>query len=199
VTVRRRLPPEERREQVIAATRELIVARGFGTVSLRDIARAAGVAVGTVTYHFAGVDELLGAVVVSESERFYDEVIRVADATESPWLALRALMEPMFTDRDAPAHWRIWTEYWSVVARRPTVLQAYVKRIHSWEACCARTVRRGIATGVYREVNVDVTALKLAAYADGIATQLAQGRTEISSEGAVDAMMELAAALLSPS
>ncbi len=174
------------------------MARGFGAVSLRDIARAAKVSVGTVTYHFAGVDEILGAVVVRESERFYDEVIRVADATESPWLALRALMDPMFNDSDAPAHWRIWTDYWGVVARRPEVLHAYVERIHSWEACCARTCRRGIAAGAFRRVDVDATALKLAAYADGIATQVAQGRAEISGEGAVEAMMELATALLAP-
>lgn len=173
------------------------MARGFGGVTLRDIALAAGVSVGTVTYHFAGVDDILEAVVVQESQRFYDEVIRVADATDSPWLALRALMDPMFTDSDAPAHWRIWTDYWSVVARRPEVFDACVERIHSWEACCARVLRRGVATGAFREVDVDTTSLKLAAYADGIATQVAQGRTELSGTDAVEAMMELAVALLS--
>ncbi len=197
--MRYRLPPDERRDQVIASARGLIVARGFGAVTLREIAKAADVSVGTVTYHFAGVDEVLEAVVVRESQRFYDEVIRVADATESPWMALRALMDPMFKDSDAPAHWRVWTDYWSVVARRPEVFQACVERIHSWEASCTRVLRRGISSGVFRQVDVDTTTLKLAAYANGIATQVAQGRTELVGEDAVEAMMELAMVLLSPS
>ena len=199
MTMRSRLSPEQRRDQIITSARGVIVARGFGVVTLRDIAWAAGVSVGTVTYHFAGVDEILEAVVVRESQRFYDEVIRVADATDSPWSALRALMDPMFNDSDAPAHWRIWTDYWSVVARRPEVFHACVERIHSWEACCARVLHQGIAQRVFREVDVGTTTLKLAAYADGIATQVAQGRTELSGQAAVEALMELAASLLSPS
>ena len=199
MTTRNRLSPPQRREQIIASARGVIVARGFGAVTLRDIAWAAGVSVGTVTYHFAGVDEILQAVVVRESQRFYDEVIRVADAADSPWLALRALMDPMFNDSDAPAHWRIWTDYWSVVARRPEVFDACVERIHRWEACCARVIREGMSTRVFREVDVNTTTLKLAAYADGIATQVAQGRTELSGQDAVEAMMELAVVLLSPS
>ena len=56
-----------------------------------------------------------------------------------------------------------------------------------------------MSTRVFREVDVNTTTLKLAAYADGIATQVAQGRTELSGQDAVEAMMELAVVLLSPS
>jgi hypothetical protein len=62
------------------------------------------------------------------------------------------------------------------VVRRPEVAAEYAERIRVWEACLVRVVRRGAETGVFRvAVDPDTVALQLAAYSDGVATQIAQG------------------------
>lgn len=181
------------------AARSAIADRGLATMSLRDIAAAAGVSVGTVTYHFAGVDEILGELVLGESQRFYGELIRSADATADPSAALRLLMEPLFTDSDdTRRHWRIWSDYWGIVARRPEVAAAYASRIRSWEECCARIIARGTADGHFADVDPPTVALKLASYADGLGMQLAQGVGGLDPAAALAWMLEFADLLLLP-
>lgn len=197
--MRKRLPPEQRRQQIVAAAREAIVARGLAATSLREIAAAAGVSMGTVTYHFASTEEILSAVVITESERFYGDVVTAADAEPDARQALRLLIEPMFADsEEVQAHWRIWSDYWAAVARRPEMADAYARRIRTWEVCCARTIARGVADGSFREVDPGHTALKLAAYSDGLGTQLAQGAEGLTPATANRWMLEFVDLLLGP-
>lgn len=197
---RRRMNPSARRAQIVAAARSVIERRGFGATSLRDIAAEADVSMGTVTYHFTSVDEILGAVVIAESERFYAEVVAAADAEPDPREALRLLIDPLFdeADPDIEAHWRIWTDYWAAVSRHPEMTDAYATRIRHWEQCVARIIRRGIVDGVFRDVDPESAALKLAAYSDGLATQRAQGVEHLTQPVAREWLREFADALLSP-
>ena len=129
-----------------------------------------------MTYHFASINDIFGELVIGESQRFYADAIGRADAENDPIRALALITEPMFADtEDARAHWRIWADYWGLVARRPQVADYYADRIRSWEACCARVIARGQDDGTFT-VDIDAAgaALRLAAYADGLGMQLAQ-------------------------
>lgn len=192
-----RMPPAQRREQIVRAARTAIAQRGLAATALRDIAAAAGVSIGTVTYHFASTDDILRAVVIAESERFYGDVITAADAESDARRALELIIEPLFGDSpDVQAHWRIWADYWAVIARKPEVAGAYALRIRSWEACCVRIITRGVTDGTFGPVDPAETALKLAAYSDGLGTQLAQGAEGISTAAARRWMYELVELLL---
>jgi TetR/AcrR family transcriptional regulator, mexJK operon transcriptional repressor len=56
-------------EAILAAAEHAFLAGGFGAVSMDAIARAAGVSKATVYAHFAGKEELFGAVVADLSHR----------------------------------------------------------------------------------------------------------------------------------
>ena len=196
---RRRMSPAARREQIVAAARAMIVRRGLGSTSLRDIAAEADVSMGTVTYHFDSVDDILGAVVIAESERFYEQVVAAADAEPDARRALDMLIEPLFAEGDeVEAHWRIWTDYWAAISQRPGMNDAYGARIRHWERCVARVIARGASDGTFREVDSDAAALKLAAYSDGLATQRAQGVTALTRTIARAWFLQFADALLAP-
>ncbi|MBY0689077.1 TetR family transcriptional regulator [Microbacterium marinilacus] len=193
------MSPSARREQVVASARAVIAERGLSRTSLRDIAARAGVSLGTVTYHFTGIDEILSAVVVRESERFYGGIVRAVDAEEDPRRALSLLIDPLFGDStELEDHWRIWSDYWAAVARRPEIADAYADRIRHWEDCCARTIRRGIDAGAFRPVDPEEAALKLAAYADGLGAQRAQGVAGLTAADARSWLAELVDLLLTP-
>ncbi|WP_412873110.1 TetR/AcrR family transcriptional regulator [Curtobacterium flaccumfaciens] len=168
--------PEVRRAMIVEAARAVIVRNGVGATGLRDIAAEAGVSVGTVTYHFGSVAEILNEVVVLETERFYGAIVAAVDAEPDVLVGLRMLVAPLFGDAEqVRQHWRIWSDYWTAVVRRPEVAAEYAERIRVWEACLVRVIRRGVEAGVFVDVDADTVALQLAAYSDGVATQIAQG------------------------
>ncbi|MFF6980862.1 TetR/AcrR family transcriptional regulator [Streptomyces sp. NPDC008343] len=66
----------QRRERIIAATLDLIAEEGIARVSHRKIAVRAGVPLGSMTYHFSGMDDLLREAF----SRFTDHIVAVFDA-----------------------------------------------------------------------------------------------------------------------
>jgi len=58
-------------ESILAAAKRSFLAAGFGAVSMDTIAREAGVSKATVYAHFDGKEELFGAVIDRECERYF--------------------------------------------------------------------------------------------------------------------------------
>ncbi|NLS10491.1 TetR family transcriptional regulator [Nesterenkonia sp. MY13] len=192
-----RLSPSDRRRLIVAAARTVMLKSGLTGASLRDIAQAADVSVGTVTYHFRSVNEILQEVVTQESQGFYASVVAEARAAEDPRKGLRALMEPMFADTDTVReHWKIWADYWGLVGRRPEIASAYADQIRLWEDACTEVISQGVEAGVFNDVPPRETALKLAAYSDGIGVQRAQSVPSLDSERSITWMLEFASHLL---
>ena len=63
--------PGSKAESILAAAKRTFLAAGFGAVSMDAIAREAGVSKATVYAHFAGKEELFGAVIERECERYF--------------------------------------------------------------------------------------------------------------------------------
>ncbi len=63
--------PTSKAESILAAAKRSFLAAGFGAVSMDAIAREAGVSKATVYAHFAGKEELFGAVIARECERYF--------------------------------------------------------------------------------------------------------------------------------
>jgi TetR/AcrR family transcriptional repressor of mexJK operon len=63
--------PTEKAESILAAARRMFLAGGFGAVSMDAIAREAGASKATLYAYFASKEELFGAVVAHEGERYF--------------------------------------------------------------------------------------------------------------------------------
>ena len=74
--------PQGTRERVLKAAEELFAARGFETVSLRDITSVAGANVASVNYHFGSKDKLIDAVVERHALPINDERLSLLDGLE---------------------------------------------------------------------------------------------------------------------
>jgi TetR/AcrR family transcriptional regulator, mexJK operon transcriptional repressor len=70
---RNEAPAASKAESILAAAKRTFLESGFGAVSMDTIAREAGVSKATVYAHFAGKEELFGAVIGSECERYLAE------------------------------------------------------------------------------------------------------------------------------
>jgi AcrR family transcriptional regulator len=86
------------RDRILAATLELIGERGIGGLSNRVVAKAANVSLGTLTYHFASQEALLGEAL----RRFVDdEIDRLSVIAADLEGANRSIQEALVRARDA--------------------------------------------------------------------------------------------------
>lgn len=178
---RRRHPPDVRRGLILEAARSLIVAEGLAGTSVRELAAACGVSTGTITYHFAGVDEILGEVLRSESERFYQPLETEALGRDSALEGLRVLADGLLADGpETLEYWRLWLDYWARAAHDPALAAWHSERYRVWRGVVESLVARGVERGEFRPVDARAIAVELVALLDGLVIQAVFDGSEVS-------------------
>lgn len=106
-----RLPPEQRREQLLDAALELIIQRGYAGVSIEAVARLAGVTRPVVYDHFPNLGRLLHALVEREERYALAQLEQVVPAdpgdASPPELLIRGVERFLGAVLDRPNTWRI--------------------------------------------------------------------------------------------
>jgi AcrR family transcriptional regulator len=182
---RTRQPTEVRRRLIVEAAVPLIAERGYASVGVRDVAAAAGVSVGTVTYHFGSVQEILSEAMVLHIERYYAELGETAERATSAAEALRLLVEALFTE-DTDRHWRMWFDYWNAgdQVTDETFARGQAQRYEAWHREIRALVERGVADGEFTADDLDGFTVRFAALADGLALQRLRQAPPLTTEGA---------------
>jgi AcrR family transcriptional regulator len=106
-----RMPPEERREQLLDAALALIVERGYGGVTMEGIARAAGVTKPVVYDLFGSLGRLLVALHEREEERAFSDLAQVLPSlpldSDPDQLLVEGLVAFLATVAANPDRWRL--------------------------------------------------------------------------------------------
>src|SRR3954454_350883 len=169
---RSRLAPERRRELIVQAARESILRQGLAATSVREVARAAGVSLGTVTYHFPTLDELLTEVLSVTLRDFYRPRRRrmAPDATAVD--RLRVLVEDHFSSPDLYEQCVIWMEYWPRAIHVPSARAWRHRRYSTYRRYIARVLAAGAEAGEFAVDDPDVLATEFLALFDGLSVQM---------------------------
>lgn len=143
---RRRLPPEERRAQLLAIAIDVFAERGLGAARHAEIAERAGVAVSTVFVYFPTREDLVNDVLAAVAGFFLERLER-AHSQERPCAdTLREInqgfLELLETHR---SHVLVWLEWGSAV--RQDVWPAYRAFTERAVALTRRTLERGRREG----------------------------------------------------
>jgi AcrR family transcriptional regulator len=107
-----RMPPTERREQLLDAALELIVEAGYGGVSMEAVARRAGVTKPVVYGLFADRGELLRSLLEREEQRAFAQLAAVipsgvGDDLDPDRLLVDGFKAFLTAVRDDPGPWRL--------------------------------------------------------------------------------------------
>jgi AcrR family transcriptional regulator len=104
---------EGTRSLIIAAARQLLEDEGYANLSLRNVADAAGVAVGNLTYYFPGKQALVRAVIEALVEEFGAGMTgRFHDLSKSPAENFQIVIDWLITESAARRTNRVFRELW---------------------------------------------------------------------------------------
>ncbi|CAN5134609.1 hypothetical protein BH09ACT10_BH09ACT10_01530 [soil metagenome] len=82
---------QQRRNEILEATRELFDARGLGDAQIEDIAKAVGINRAIIYRHFSGKEELFAMTLVGYLEEIRSAMLQVDDPAMPPADRLRAI------------------------------------------------------------------------------------------------------------
>lgn len=126
---RQRRHDPERRQRIISACLDVIAQRGVAGTSHRQIAAAADVPLGSMTYHFTGMDEILREAFTSFTHTIVDQFEqRMAAATsidEAKQAVLSLITDDVFA---SPRDLILTHELYTLAARDP----AYRELTNAW-------------------------------------------------------------------
>jgi len=84
----RTLPPEDRRQAILAAAADVFIAEGYAAARLDEVARRAGIAKGTIYLHFRDKQDLFQQLLLSLVGPMLDQVEALAAREDVPTPAL---------------------------------------------------------------------------------------------------------------
>ena len=147
-----------RRDRLVTTTLDVIAEQGLAATSHRAIARAADVPLGSITYHFASLDELLAAAfrrhVDTVAPRF-DERMRAAPDRDA---ALECLVEHLTGDLLGSSRDLVLAVELYVAAARNPALRAVTQ---DWMGRSRRSLERHFDPVTARELDALVEGLVL--------------------------------------
>jgi AcrR family transcriptional regulator len=153
------------RQRILDAAFRCLVERGYASLSVRDIARDAGVNHALISYYFGGKDRLVIAVLDDANRRLLgrqQQLYGAPVAFAEKWARARRF----YKDDLASGFVRVQAELWAASLSNAELREQFLPRIQAWKQLVLGGVRDALQT--YR---VDLPA---AFTAEAIATLLAE-------------------------
>ena len=139
-------------------------ALGTDIFSMKDVARRAGVATGTLYNHFGSKDGLVASVIAESFAEFHRSQMQIAESAVSAADKLRAMCEVLM-NVPAEAHRVI---YIMTIARQPmpAVYKELTQMRHNTKKALIRIMHQGREEGLFGEASAEEMASEFASLAD---------------------------------
>jgi AcrR family transcriptional regulator len=165
------------RDAILIAARRVFVEKGLRHATTHDVARAAGVPVGSIYTYFANKDELIWASILAANKEETEAVLGDVRASGSTRERMsRALAGWYRYTIEAPGVASFLADVWSESTRRPLIRDLVLRRHERMVTVAAIVLSEGVATGeLSASTDVDATARALADMLDGMVIERLAG------------------------
>ena len=173
------MPPDQRRETIVAAALDVAVRKGLASTTVRDVAAEMGTSSGLIHHYFDSMDDVLAAAFEQVARQDLDLSARLMGEASGPIDALRVFFQT-YTPADKDWAFQLWLDAWAEAARRPAI-QATSRRLNlEWQGLLDRTIRDGVASHDFRCADPSAAAWRILSLLDGLALQVVAHGTTIS-------------------
>jgi len=161
---------DRRRVELIEATITAIAKNGLVGTRLADVAMAAGVSYGVVSFYFKSKDALLLATLTHLAEEYEAEVARaLARADDTPAAKLEAIVETDFSANIAePKKIAAWTAFWSESRSHRQFQKRCVELQDAYYAATYELCLEIAEAGNYKDIDPSAVATALNGLVNGL-------------------------------
>jgi AcrR family transcriptional regulator len=170
--LQRRYSPEVRRAMILKEAKACLLENGLDNTTVRDIAAWCGVSPGTITYHFASVDEILMEVLAEASAEYLRFNLSRAEQRGTHGEQLLALLVGgLPADGKARQMWRLWVACWSRAPYDDRLASVHALRHEHEREAIRALLESGAAAGEFGALDADSVARELLGLLDGLGLQ----------------------------
>jgi AcrR family transcriptional regulator len=170
---RRALTVEQRRAEILEATRRVVLERGFGHTRIADVAAELGVSTGLIHYHFASKDELLAETLrdtaAADIRRLEESVAGYGGASVD---RLDRVLQEYLPSEERDQSWVLWIDAWGDALRSPRLREISEELDTAWARVLETVICDGVAHGDLTCADPAAAAWRLACLMDGLGVQL---------------------------
>jgi AcrR family transcriptional regulator len=169
---RRTLTVEQRRADILEATRRVVLERGFGHTRIADVAAELGVSTGLIHYHFASKDELLAETLRDTAADIRRLEESVAGHGGGPIERLDRVLQEYLPSAERDQSWVLWIDAWGDALRSPRLREISEELDTAWARVLETVIEDGVAAGEMHCTDPAAAAWRLACLMDGLGVQL---------------------------
>jgi AcrR family transcriptional regulator len=162
---------EERRNEILEVTIQVVIERGFGAIRVVDVADRLGVSTGLIHYHFESKDQLLAEAfryaADADLRRLHEEVEKGGTA-----VARLDRVFGLYSPIDAEPGWMLWIDGWGEAMRSPALRSISQDLDLHWKEQLEAIIRDGVQAGEFACPDPHATAWRLTALLDGLGLQV---------------------------
>lgn len=162
-----------RREQIVRATIRCLAREGYSGLTMKKVAREAGVSQGILHYYFADKRAILVAALERVMADLDRRVVQEARGTRDPRQRLRALIGACLSVAiEAREFWIVFVEFWGEMMHDRTLLRINAELYARVRGLIGSVVAQGTRAGLFRRVNPEHAGAMILALVDGLSLQL---------------------------
>ncbi len=185
---------EERRLEILAATCQVVIERGFAATRISDVAKQLNVSNSLIHYHFDSKESLLAAAFEYYARQ--DVLEMEDDIRTAPTASIRMarLIENYVPEGSQDLEWMLWIDAWGEALRNPLMKRISQDLDEQSILLFERVLQEGIETGEFVCPNPSASAARITGLIDGLAIQYAAHEAMMTREDLINAVTWLASA-----
>jgi AcrR family transcriptional regulator len=183
--------PSDRRDAIISATVAVMLRKGMGATTVRDVAQEMGTSSGLIHHYFESMDSLLAAAFEHAAREDLEATVQAMADGDGPLERLK-LFFSTYARADQDWAFQLWLDAWAEAGRRPEV-QATSRLMNvAWQQLLVSTIGDGIAAGEMACTDPSGSAWRILSLLDGLALQAVAHRVDIDRMSVISWSVSLA-------
>ncbi len=159
---------QQRRAELLAAAKQVVLERGLSHTRVADVAEATQVSGGLIHYHFATKDILLTEMLRHEAEVDIAKARRLTQGSGSATERIDRLMREFVPSARHDQTWVLWIDAWAAGLRDESMREISAELDAAWTNMLVSIIVDGVQSGEFTCDEPQASADRLSAMLDGL-------------------------------
>ena len=186
-----------RRAQILSAAISTLSAKGSASVTMEEVAAAAGLSKGGLAHYYRSKDELFKAAFKEFFSRIFERSRLTLSLQEAPLDKLLSF-EWLYDENDPDVNlgYPMLYDCMAMAVHDDAYRMLFHDWVENWVALLRDVISEGLSQGIFKNIEPDATARAISAIYQGIASRWYLARSAHSTEWAVSSYRQAIARLL---